>query len=248
MVSSPVRQAPPRPLIAEKYINQRTQSFTRTHARSMQEWKDAHGGSVDGYFDDYRKRMDRMEQKYLDAAAKIDANPAMTYRDRIKEKDALPRIYPAWTAEQERAFISQWGDPREVDRSRLNDLLDALRSTVHVGARRVAPTGDPYETDIPKTEFEMLFYDALVNPQDGSVPLALEVPSFRAAPSGPQPSAAIGQVSADPTIQRMAEEYAKNVCPFCKQHFGRLNKNHTDKCKANPENASAPSGEAELSI
>lgn len=220
--------------IAEKYVNMRTTSFTTAHERAMQEWLDTRG-TESGYFEDFRKRLEASEAKWRRDVAQIDADPNMTFIEKRKAKDNLSRIWPAWTMEQEERFIATYGDPRLVDRNALEQIIrnleepdwqNCMRQGVMVGA-------------LPKSNWEVKFYDALVNPQDGSVPLNLHAPNIT-APAQTTAPVAIAEVSADPQIQKMAEEFAKNVCPHCHNHFGRLNKNHLDKCPSNPNNIASP--------
>lgn len=217
MVSAPPRTR----LVAEKYVNQRTQSFTRTHAKAMEQYVQQHG-TEEGYWEDFKRRRAASEEKWRRDTAAIDNDPNMTFMQKRVAKNRLSRIFPAWDEEQERRFIEQYGDPRVVDRGNLMRLLEMHQAETFDSAIR---GGNPVE--VTKHNWEKKFYEALVAPRDGSVPLALDVPSV--APSTPS-AGSPASFSADPEIQRMAEEWARNVCPHCKTHFKKLNRNHTDKC------------------
>lgn len=215
--------APPRVrvAIAEKYVNMRTQSFTRTHARAVQEWIDS-GRDEDSYWQTFRERMEQSERKWKRDVAQIDADPNMTFLEKRKAKDRLARIWPAWSQEQEDNFIRAYGDPRLVDAGGLQSLLAGLQDPDWQNAMRGGVV-----TTVAKHPWETKFYDALTAPRDGSVPV---FSSAAVVGAPPPPATAAPQFSDDPEIQRMAEEFAKNVCPHCHQHFGKLNRNHTDVC------------------
>jgi len=234
MQSTRPRVAKPRVPIAEKYVNMRTTRFTTVHERSMQEWLDTRGTEA-GYFEDFRRRLAASEAKWRRDVEQIDADPNMTFIEKRKAKDNLSRIWPAWTMEDEERFIGVYGDPREVDRGALEQFIrnleepdwqNCMRQGVMVGA-------------LPKSNWELKFHAALVDPQDGSVPLNLDAHILGAArgTSSAPPAPSLTPVSADPQIQKMAEEFARNVCPHCRKHFAKLNRNHTDKCASNPANA-----------
>lgn len=165
MVSAPVRTRAP---IAEKYIAMRTQSFTRTHAQRLQRWLDDGRGSEADYFSWFRQEVMRTARKWEQDCAAIDRDPNLSFREKRAEKDKLTRLWPSWTMEQEERFIAQWGDPRQVDRGRLEGLLIDLQSPQWDNAMR----GGQIQV-VDKKEWERKFYDAVVNPQDGSVPLYL---------------------------------------------------------------------------
>lgn len=222
MVSAPVRNRLP---VAEKYIAARTQSFTRTHARALQEWL-TQRGTEDGYWADFRSRLERSEKSYQRDVDQIDNDPNMSFREKRETKNRLNRIYPSWTVEQEEAFIRTYGAPAEVDRGSLERMLENLQAPVWVGALR---GGQPQ--DVPKHDWEMKFYDCIVNPQDGSVPLVLDARSFLQPVASAQVSApSIAALSDDPEIQSRIEQYAKNICPICKEPQKRLNQNHIKAC------------------
>ncbi len=215
------RQARPRIPVAEKYINMRTTRFTTAHERAMQEWLDTRG-TEDGYWTEFKKRLAASEAKWRKDIEAIDRDPNMSFIETLKDEES---------------FIGTYGDPREIDRGALEQLVRNLEDPDWQNCMRQGQMVGA----LPKTVWEQKFYDALVNPQDGSVPLMMDAVSLgavRGASSHPA-APSITEVSVDPEIQKMAEEFAKNVCGFCKKSFGRLNKNHTDKCSKNPANAVA---------
>ena len=163
MVSAPVRTRAP---IAEKYIAMRTQSFTRTHAQRLQRWLDDGRGTEADYFAWFRQEVMRTARKWEQDCAAIDRDTNLSFREKRAEKDKLSRVWPSWTLEQEERFIAQWGDPRRVDRGRLEGLLIDLQSPQWDNAMR----GGQVQV-VEKKEWERKFYDAVANPQDGSVPL-----------------------------------------------------------------------------
>lgn len=177
MVSAPVRTRAP---IAEKYIAMRTQSFTRTHAQRLQRWLDDGRGSEADYFAWFQQEVMRTARKWEQDCAAIDRDPNLSFREKRAEKDKLTRLWPSWTMEQEERFIAQWGDPRRVDRGRLEGLLIDLQSPQWDNAMR----GGQIQV-VDKKDWERKFYDAVVNPQDGSVPLYMTVAEV--APPVPLP-------------------------------------------------------------
>lgn len=172
MVSAPVRTRVP---VAEKYIAMRTQSFTRTHAQRLQRWLDDGRGSEADYFAWFQQEVMRTARKWEQDCAAIDRDPNLSFREKRAEKDKLSRLWPSWTLEQEERFIAQWGDPRRVDRGRLESLLMDLQSPQWDNAMRAGQI-----QVVDKKPWERKFYEAVVSPQDGSVPLymsAAEVPT-----------------------------------------------------------------------
>ena len=238
--------APARIRVAEKYVNMRTQSFTRTHARALEEWKNNHAGSEDGYWEDFRRQLGRAEERYNRDLAAIEADVNSTFNEKRVAKNRLRSMYPAWSEEQERRFIEQYGDPRTVDRGTLLSLVESHRGQFWEDALRGGE-----QKRVEKTAWEMKFYDALVNPQDGSVPLLLDTPASPSVvgardvllPSPPTPTTAEPYVapvlSGDPAIQRMVEDFAKNICPICMKPQKKLNRMHTDACQKKHEAAQA---------
>lgn len=211
--------------VAEKYVAQRTQSFTRTHARAMQEWIDTGGTELD-YYERFRENMAASEAKWNAAVEQINTDPNMSYREKQEEMHRLTRIWPAWTEDQEERFIRQYGDPREVDRGRLEGFLTDLQSPDWNNAMR-----EGQMRIIPKHEWEKKFYDALVAPQDGSVPLVME-PRIASPEGSPAPSGS-------PQGERKASFLAEVEARMC-AHCGRQgatpggNKRHEASCKENP--------------
>ena len=225
--------APARIRIAEKYVNQRTGSFTRTHARAMEEWKGAHSGSEDGYWEDFRRQVARAEERYQRNLRGIEDDQNTSYAEKRVLKNRLRSLYPAWTAEQEQKFIEVYGDPRTIDRGSLLGLLEGLRGQVWEDALRGGE-----QRRVEKQPWEMKFYDALVNPQDGSVPLAIDAPAISPSVEGArdsaphsQPTPSAAGLSEDPEIERMAQEFVKNICPVCKVPQKKLNAMHVRACE-----------------
>ena len=211
--------------VAEKYITQRTQSFTRTHAGAMQEWIDT-GGSEADYYKRFRENMARTEAKWEEAVRQIDADPNMNFREKRDEKTRLTRIWPAWSEKQEAAFIRVYGDPREVDRGRLEGGLTDLQSPQWDNAMRQGQM-----RIIPKHEWEKKFHDALASPQDGSVPLALEARAVN--PSEP---AAPASKLKDARKARFLTDVEARMCAHCGKQLptSRGTKRHEATCKENP--------------
>ena len=173
MVSAPTRVRAP---IAEKYINMRTQSFTRTHARALQAWLNEGRGTEEDYYAWFRKEVDRSAKKWADDCAAIDRDPGMNFREKREEKNKLHRFAPAWDLLQEEAFIRQWGDPRKADRGRLESLLIGLESHLWENAVR-----EGQQVVLDKKPWERKFHEAVTNPQDGSVPLFMDAAEIRVA-------------------------------------------------------------------
>lgn len=255
MVQAPVRTRAP---IAEKYVNMRTQSFTRTHARAMQQWLDGGRGTEEEYFAWFRKEVERSARRWEADCAAIDRDQNLSFREKREEKNKLNRVYPAWTLEQEERFIELWGDPRQVDRSRLESLLTDLESPQWDNALREGQI-----RSVPKKEWERKFHEAIMNPQDGSVPLflaAAEVRTFDRGLETPEiplvldtPNYQTPEVpEVDPpeiggaylTDQQKAEfqahviQMAKRTCPLCRVYFPRgLKPQHVGSagCKSQQE-------------
>ena len=164
MVSAPIRQSAN---VVEKYINQRTQAFTRTHARALQQWLDGGRGTEAEYWAEFRREVERSQRRWERDAERIDSDPNMTFREKREEKNRLTRVWPAWSLEQEEAFIKTYGDPHA--NGRLQAAVDELQDDQWYGALR---EGQP--RDVPKHEWERKFYDFLTNPQDGSIPVFVE--------------------------------------------------------------------------
>lgn len=175
MVSAPVRVRAP---IAEKYIAMRTQSFTRTHQLRLQRWIDESRGTEAEYFAWFRQEVNRMARKWEQDVAAIEGDPNLSLSAKQAERNKLTRLWPSWTLEQEERFIAQWGDPRNVDRGRLEALLIDLQSPQWDNAMRAGQM-----QVVNKTEWQRKFYGAVVNPQDGSVPLYMNAADITPAPS-----------------------------------------------------------------
>lgn len=237
MVSTPTFVSPPRQIIqeraniAEKYVNMRTQMFTRVHAKRMQQFLDTTGGTEDDYWarwDDDLKKSEARWQKDVD---QIDRDANMSFIQKRDAKNRLNRLYPAWTMEQEERFIREYGDPREVARGRLESALDDLTGATWRNALREGTL-----TEVAKTPWEMHFYEALVNPRDGSVPVALDAVLLH-SPAHPESVPPIGDITfageedVDPKLLRARREAAAKVCPFCYAPFARKpGRAHLEKC------------------
>ena len=176
MVSAPARPA----AIAEKYINIRTQNFTRTHARAMQQWLNDGRGSEEDYYKQFRADVERSTKKWEADTAAIDRDPHMSFREKREEKNKLHRMAPSWDLLQEERFIQQWGDPRLKDRGRLETLLIDLESPSWENALRQGEM-----RVIEKKPWERKFYEAIINPQDGSVPLYMDAADIRVSDTPP---------------------------------------------------------------
>ncbi len=227
MVSTPAFVAPPRRIIseraniAEKYVNMRTTMFTRTHAKRMQQFLDSNGPDEDAYWTRWADDLARSETAWKRDVAQIENDPNLNFMQKREAKNRLNRLYPAWTAEQEERFIRQYGDPREIARGRLEAAIDALAGPTWREALREGAL-----TEVAKTPWEMHFYEALVNPRDGSVPVALDAALLR-APSHAESAPPIGDITfageehVDPKLLRARREAAARVCPFCFRSFER---------------------------
>lgn len=156
----------------------RTQSFTRTHARAMQRWIEDGRGTEQDYYAHFRKEVERTTKRWEADCAAIDRDPNLSFREKREEKNKLTRLYPAWTQEQEERFINQWGDPRVNDRGRLETLLIDLESPQWENAMRQGES-----RIIDKKPWERKFYEAIANPQDGSLPLYMDAAEIRVAES-----------------------------------------------------------------
>lgn len=229
--------APVRVRVAEKYVNQRTASFTRTHAVAMQEWKSAHGGSEDGYYEAFRANVARADARYHRELAAIEADINTSYSEKRVLRGRLRTVYPAWTMEQEQKFIEVYGDPREGDRGTLMALLEGLKGPTWEDAMRGGEL-----RRVEKQPWELKFYEALVNPQDGSVPLMLDAATIPPAMGGSPPAGdsrgtprpqleSPAAVSDNPEIQKMAEAFVKNICPVCLKPQKKLNSVHVEACR-----------------
>ena len=237
MVSTPAFVAPPRQIIseraniAEKYVNMRTQSFTRTHARSMQQFLDSTGQDEEAYWARWNDDFKRSESTWLNAKTQIESDPNLNFMQKREALNRLTRLYPAWTMEQEERFIRQYGDPREVARGRLEGAIDDLTGPTWRSALRQGTL-----TEVAKTAWELHFYEALVNPRDGSVPMALDAAILR-APARRETDPPIGDImfegeaDVDPKLLRARRDAAARVCPYCLIVMGRKpTRLHLEKC------------------
>ena len=206
--------------VAETYIAARTQSFTRTHARAMQEWIDT-GGTEEAYYERFLDNVKHSEAKWESSVREIDADPNMNFREKREEKNRLTRIWSAWTMDQEERFIRQYGDPREVDRGRLEGFLTDLQSPDWDNAMRMGQM-----VVIPKHDWEKKFYAALVSPQDGSVPLMMEARAITVASPAPQ----------DARKADFLSEVEARMCAHCGKQLPtpQGTKRHEATCKENP--------------
>ena len=215
------RQRPARRVaapVAEKYLMQRRQSFTLTHARAMGEHIDT-GGTEADYYTRFLEQVEKSRARWERDVEQIDADPNMTFIDKRIAKNRLSRVWPAWTVEQEGRFVSQYGDPRMVDRGRLDTLLNELQTPDWENALR---EGQPVV--VPKSDWERKFYAAITDPQDGSVPLGLNVPTV-GQPAPPPPS---GLTDAQKGV-------LARTCPHCGKvaESAGGNKRHQPSCKDN---------------
>jgi len=218
--------------MAEKYIIQRTQSFTRTHAKPMKEWLDAGRGDEAAYYAEFRKTVDRSERKWRADVAQIESDTQATFREKRVQLSNLNRVEVSWTPEQETAFINVYGDPRDLDRGRLEAQITELQDT-HWNALR-----EGQMQLVPKTPWQRRFHAALMAPEDGSVPLGggqvvLPYPSNRqpddaasvpvaAAPAFVVvPSRVSGYITdADQEVfASHMQGVARRTCPRCHEHF-----------------------------
>lgn len=222
-VATPRRTMTERADVAEKYVNQRTQSFTRTHARRMEQFLSGTGGSEDDYWEQWSDDLARSIERWTRDVAAIDSDANMTFVQKREAKNRLVRLWPSWGIEQEERFIAQYGDPRLVARGRLETLVSELQGPTWRNALREGAL-----VEVPKAAWEQHFYDALVNPQDGSVPLALDAVDLT-PPGASRPPAPIGDIvlpgeaveEVDPKMLRARVEAARRICPYCYEVMGR---------------------------
>lgn len=239
MVSTPAFVAPPRRIIAEragvaeKYVNMRTQMFTRTHAKSMQQFMDLTGEGEDAYWERWREDYTKSEERWVRDVEQIDSDPNLNFMQKREAKNRLNRMFPAWTMEQEERFIRQYGDPREIARGQLEAAIDELAGPTWRNAMR-----EGTNTEVAKTAWELHFHDALVNPKDGSVPVMLDAHLLAAPPTG-RSGDAIGDIvlagedpaNVDPELLRARRQAAAKICPYCYRQFAnKPNRTHLTKC------------------
>lgn len=236
MVSAPAFTPPPlrtiseRADVAEKYVNMRTQSFTRTHARRMQQFLNTTGESEGAYWARWADDLAKSDAAWKRDTAQIDADPNLNFMQKREARNRLTRLYPAWTVEQEQRFIRQYGDPREVARGRLEGAIDELTGPTWRNALREGTM-----TEVAKTAWEMHFLEALVNPRDGSVPVALEAAllSRRDAVPPVEDITFPGEEQVDPKLMRARRDAAARVCPYCFVVMARKpGRAHLVKCAA----------------
>ncbi len=207
--------------VAEKYIAQRTQSFTRTHARAMGDFVDQ-GGTEAEYYERFLNEVTKSKKRWDRDVEQIDADEVMSFLEKRTAKNRLSRVWPAWTEEQESRFVAQYGDPRSVDRGRLESWLDRHAEPQWTGILRGGQ-----EVTIPKLDWELKFHGFLTDPQDGSVPLGMEVRTL----GQPEPVVA---VPAGLTEGQMA--VVERTCRFCARVGASKagNTRHEGACKDRP--------------
>ncbi|MCR4341810.1 MAG: hypothetical protein NUW01_18195 [Gemmatimonadaceae bacterium] len=240
-----------RGIIAEKYINMRTQAHTRIHARKLQEWLDS-GRSDESYWKDYREQVTQTATWYANVCADIERDSATSWTERetAKRRAAERLVMPAWTGvapgvmcdkrdcgHSECSFLRSNGNPYVEARQQFEAGIEALKGPVWENALR---GGQP--VTLQKHPWELTFYDALVSPKDGSLPITLTV--YRPLEPMPirlaRPEEYAGQPLSDP-MKKALDAMLPLMCEFC----GKVGANrgakaqHQRRCAQNP-NAEPP--------
>lgn len=172
---------------AEKYINQRTQEFTRRHAKRMQEFMDTRPGATEEqYYTAFRAEAAAAAKNHAQLRKRIDGDTTLSFREKQAELNrAGDPASPYWDQNREDRFIATYGDPMQD--TRIYGLLeDHKHPTTFLNAMR-----EGTQVEVKKVPWEQKFYEALVNPQDGSVPLRVPGQSgvLLEASDAPEPQA-----------------------------------------------------------
>ena len=238
--------------VAEKYINQRTQEFTRRHAKRMQEFLDTRPGATEEqYYTAFRAEAATASKTHAQLRERIESDTTLSFREKQSELNrAGDPASPYWDQNREDRFIATYGDPMQD--TRIYGLLeDHKHPTTFLNATR-----EGGQVTVPKVPWERKFYEALVNPQDGSLPLQLpgqpatetsDTPEPEDSdtpeptpvvaldpvdPPTPTPEVAGNVVRIEAVSERHAEalaKTAKKVCKLCFEYFpGGVKPLHVD--------------------